>query len=788
MIYYFSKEHIIKDSRVTCCNPNTFTFYFNQMFYGKTILSLDTETSGLDTLEAEMLLLGIGTAENQFIFDYTSFYVVKPLLMNEKIKFLAHNMKYDLGILKSNLDVMPRNVWCTMIADQRLYQGYGKSKHNPTGISFGLVPTSFRHTKKTRTTGKDSVSSFIGQKQTTYVPITGDLIYLSEDINTLHEVFENQVRLIKMYDLVYQQNFEQPLVRVLAKMEDRGIGFDTKAWSEVTEGNKELAFKYACLLDDFVRTNLEDLPEINRQSLKYEFRNNRYLPPKVISTDLFGNPIDEKIVFSTPKTKKIEFNKTLINWASSDQVIRVLALMELPVPIKDDSFLVPIFDNKWKVIDDRGLNKRDLKKWKETKDEGYLRWHTGYSVGVPKLKNYIKQFKNKKLTAFIELYLKFSDASNKVSNFGDNYIQKISPKTGKIHTIYRQCDSTTSRLQSGGGKRQPNKFNSQNIPRKTEYRSCFIAGKGRKIMTIDLTGAEVVILADKSNDRNVIRMAIQEDDIHSPVATACWRNIYLWRAYKQIGLCCEKSSYDEDKWKDVKTFWKLRSTANIDLFKHDDKAKDLFSLYREFLITKKINTNLRGDFKAITFGVAYGAYAATVSKALNISLEEAQITIDTIKSMMPDVFNLIEKNVNFVFGRSYKETVYEKAHGYMILNPVSKSRLYFPRVLDCINQNIPIDFYVKKDLAGVARNAPIQGTQADMVKEAMVNVDKYFEDNKIDAYLLMQVHDELVIDIPEELEHTLPPMIEKIILHICNKYLTNIKMKAEWGVEDFWKK
>ena len=53
--------------------------------------------------------------------------------------------------------------------------------------------------------------------------------------------------------------------------------------------------------------------------------------------------------------------------------------------------------------------------------------------------------------------------------------------------------------------------------------------------------------------------------------------------------------------------------------------------------------------------------------------------------------------------------------------------MYFPSVLDCIKQDIPLDFYIKKDIAGVARNAPIQGTQADMMKDAMVRIDKAIE-------------------------------------------------------------
>ena len=172
---------------------------------------------------------------------------------------------------------------------------------------------------------------------------------------------------------------------------------------------------------------------------------------------------------------------------------------------------------------------------------------------------------------------------------------------------------------------------------------------------------------------------------------------------------------------------------------------------------------------------------------------------------MPNVFKLIESNVEFVFGKSYYDKQITPANGYLVLNRVSNSRLYFPKVLDCIKQNMPIDFYVKKEYSGVARNAPIQGTQADMLKEAMVAIDNFIVKHNLPALILLQVHDELLVKCHKRMDgvseefKTNPIRIDNKPIDFglfvsnamtitANKYLTNIKMKAEYNVENYWKK
>lgn len=818
MIYYFSDKFEINTEKIKTFKSDKFNI---SILNKQNLLGLDIEANGLDYHTTEMLLLGISDRINQYIFDYSTFHLVKPILANNNIKFVIHNAKYEIGTIKTNLDILLNNTWCTQVADQRIYQGYGFSKHNLMGIRFGYDYVVQRHLNVSRLSNKEeSRARFIGVKQRHYNPIESDLFYLYEDIVNLIPVYESQLIKVKTYNLEYQQSFEQPLVKVLAKMELEGFDFNKEAWLAIYNENKEKAFVLACKLDEFVKKQIPNLEEMRQKILKYEFRNVRYKEPEIVNTDLFGGVANPKVVFSAPKSKKISFNNNIINWESADQVARVLALLGLPVPTTDDVFFVPYLDKDYKITKDKqeykikgkavytsyGIGIRDYKNYIETNDDKFIKSCSNFTVGVPKFKLYKKLYKNPLMLEFVDLYLSYSDYTNKVNSFGKNYIDKLNPKTGKLHTIYRQCDSLTGRLQSGGGRKQPDKYNSQNLPRDNKFRNCFVAPKGWSIITADLSSAEVVILADKSNDKNVIKMAIEQDDIHSPVATQCWKNIYLYRALKDLGYC---NSYSDNATKDnVKEFWQLKKVVGDSWFNPEvirESAFNLFTLYKEYYITKVINKDKRGDFKSITFGVAYGAYANTVSKALNVSLEEAQIVIETIKYMMPDVFRLIESNVNFVFGISYKDKVYQKPKGYLVFNKVSNSRLYFPTVLDCIKQDIPVDFYIKKDIAGVARNAPIQGTQADMMKDAMVRINNAIEKYNLPAALLMQVHDELVVKCDKRIDgkseefKTNPIIINgnpvdfakyvsTVMTTTANKYLTNIKMKCEYHVADYWLK
>lgn len=169
-------------------------------------------------------------------------------------------------------------------------------------------------------------------------------------------------------------------------------------------------------------------------------------------------------------------------------------------------------------------------------------------------------------------------------------------------------------------------------------------------------------------------------------------------------------------------------------------------------------------------------YKKKCAKTLNISEEEAQIVLDTIKSMIPKTFAMVENNA--------KLAVY---NGGIILNTRTNTRIWYPEALKARSNNEELDFMVKVKIEGSARNAPIQGTQADMIKESIVVINKYIRDCNIDAQLLISVHDELVYKFDRDITE-FPEFVKRILLQTCNKYLSFITMGAEYHVKKSWTK
>lgn len=338
------------------------------------------------------------------------------------------------------------------------------------------------------------------------------------------------------------------------------------------------------------------------------------------------------------------------------------------------------------------------------------------------------------------------------------------PVTKKVHTYYKPCSTDTGRLASGDVS--SGLYNSQQLPALPEIRACFgltpeeIAA-GYYITSCDLTGAEAVIMAALANDEVMYDLAIVKDDIHSPVATECWQAVYRYRLQKNRDLTIK------------------------------DTLRNTYTLTADFLINKKTNKQLRTDFKSFTFGTVYGMKNNTGAQTLGIPKDEAQVMINTIRNKFPKVFNMVEQAAKLAF-----------IDGYVIFNSVSNNRRWFKEVL-AIHDRLSLagkdrmyiynkvqdelEFSALSDIEGAARNCRIQGTQADMIKNAMVNVNKAMVKKNIPGKILLSVHDELVV---KHLGREFSSDIEEIMTTTANRYLLpysdSIKMKADAQCGTTW--
>lgn len=121
------------------------------------------------------------------------------------------------------------------------------------------------------------------------------------------------------------------------------------------------------------------------------------------------------------------------------------------------------------------------------------------------------------------IYIKYKGHQKEVSTYGENWFNYINPITHRIHTSYTQI-MNTGRLSSGhrGNKKkgQPQQPNMQNVPSEARTRSCFTAMLGNKLIVSDYSGQEQIVLANKSQDKDLLRFYNEGlGDMHSFVAS-----------------------------------------------------------------------------------------------------------------------------------------------------------------------------------------------------------------------------------------------------------------------------
>jgi len=176
-----------------------------------------------------------------------------------------------------------------------------------------------------------------------------------------------------------------------------------------------------------------------------------------------------------------------------------------------------------------------------------------------------------------------------------------------------------------------------------------------------------------------------------------------------------------------------------------------------------VESDQRRSAKAINFGLIYGMSAFGLAKQLDIPRGEAQQYINLYFERYPGVKRYMDETRALAKEQGYVETVFGR-------------RLYLP---DINARNAQMRNYAER----TAINAPMQGTAADIIKRAMINVDGWLRVDDVDARIIMQVHDELVLEVKAgELEvvgdHVQRLMIEAAAL--------KVPLEVDVGIGNSW--
>ncbi len=142
---------------------------------------------------------------------------------------------------------------------------------------------------------------------------------------------------------------------------------------------------------------------------------------------------------------------------------------------------------------------------------------------------------------------------------------------------------------------------------------------------------------------------------------------------------------------------------------------------------EKVTKQQRSHAKIVNFGIIYGVSAFGLSNQTDLNIKESKTLIETYYEKYPKLKQFIEKQIFFAREKGYVETILGRR-----------------RVLRDINSSNSI---IKSAAERNAVNAPIQGSAADIIKMAMINIQKEFTSKKINSKMLLQIHDELVFDV-----------------------------------------
>ena len=177
----------------------------------------------------------------------------------------------------------------------------------------------------------------------------------------------------------------------------------------------------------------------------------------------------------------------------------------------------------------------------------------------------------------------------------------------------------------------------------------------------------------------------------------------------------------------------------------------------------EVTPELRRRVKAMSYGLAYGLSAYGLASQLKISTEEAKDQMDQYFSRFGGV-------------RDYLQSVVEQARKDGYTSTVLGRRRYLPE-LDSSNRN------VREAAERAALNAPIQGSAADIIKVAMINVDRAMKDAGLESRMLLQVHDELLFEVADGERDTLDALVRE---QMGNAYPLDVPLEVSVGYGANW--
>lgn len=554
------------------------------------LCQLDTETKGLDCHTKALLTIQLGNKDNQVVIDWTTLtprekQIVKNYLESDRL-FLGWNLMFDLTFLYVQ-GIYPKHIWDGMIAEQLLYLGYPAQMREKSLKAAAWNYLNINIDKTVR--GK-----IVNDGLTTEV-----VIYAAGDVTYIEDIKEKQDIEVEKQGMKLAVELECEFVKSLAYFKYCGVHLDITKWKAKMAKDQAKLDKAISELNAWVvawdKENPHNGYDIQYPELKYPKYSADY-PAEVkrLAKDGYKRFPQEDLqtpdgkVDAYKKVIKNQFTridtqgdlftgfdtepKCVINWSSQKQVIPLFELLGINVET---------FDKKTKQ------KKKSIEA------------------------NVLKPQKND--FPIIPIFLEYQEAAKVVSTYGQNWLNAINPKTGRIHADFHSIGTDTARVSSGGGVW---KLNMQNLPHDPETRACFTSEEGNAWLSADYQSQESRIIASVSKDEKMIDLFEHGcGDVHSLVAYMSYPNV----------------------------------------IPRDTKIEDIKKLYH----------NWRQKAKSIEFAINYGGDYNTISKNDGIPVEEAKEIYDNFMEGFPG----IKRYQDYCRAAVMRD-------GYILLNPLTGHRAH----------------------------------------------------------------------------------------------------------------
>lgn len=679
------------------------------------IIQFDTETSGRNCHLCDILCAQFGNdaADTQIVVDTTCYSITLFKDVLESKLIVGQNLKFDIQFL-FNFGIIPRKIWDTMIAEQVLFLGYNTKYFH---VSLKAIADRRLGINIDKTVRGEIIWRGLDPRVVIYA--AGDVLYLEQIMNQQIEEAKKKGNLAAI-------KLENNFVPVCAYLEWCGIKLDINKWrSYVIKPNLD--------------TMNSKLKELNDWVVKDYYDNIDKVKNVVLEENVFGK-LD---IYDVPKDAII-IGKEEKHETDSGYIITAKCKMPNPVAkyvsrnLQGDLFTG--YDTSYKCSLNWGSSKQLIPYFK------YL----GFDLSdVDKKTGEKKESVSEKVLSkqkgvcdeFLKVYLAYKEAEKVCSTYGENYIDAINPKTGRIHTKFKQIGADTSRMSCGGGSKDTDSdlaaykgipanrckmVQLQNLPHDKVTRSCFISEPNNLLVAADFSALEARLGADIYQEEKMLHEFLYgSGDTHSVYAKIVFKD----------------------------------DLADVDV-------KDI----------RDVRPDLRTKVKPVEFAIQFGGGADAVSKSLCISKPEAQKLVDNCLAGMDGLRKYKQWSSNYVCTTG--QIVICKYTGLKTFWEDFKKWKAVEETPDDIREHtFSKEELDEHNLAGgkwkrKALNSVTQGTGAEIIKLAGILIFRWVVNNNLFGIVKFcnVIHDEWVIEFPkdhQEVPNIVKECMEKAAATLC---------------------